>query len=99
MRGNVSGIVISRSKYVKGAPRSVTRKCCWLAGLSGMHWTPRPVRPEAALANQLPGVQLLVRDTDTLKERVQEYGEVPLYWRQTRFSVGGVATRFTSQPL
>ena len=46
-----------------------------------MHCTSRPVRPEAAWANQLPGVQLLVRNTDTLKERVQAYGEVPLYWR------------------
>jgi hypothetical protein len=44
-------------------------------------------------------VQLLVRDTDTLKERVQEYGEVPLYWRQTRSSVAGVATLSTWQPL
>ena len=99
MRGNVSGVVISRSKYAKGVARSVTRKCCWLAGLSGMHCTSRPVRPEAAWANQLPGVQLLVRDTDTLKERVQAYGEVPLYWRQTRFSVVGVAMLSTWQPL
>jgi hypothetical protein len=64
-----------------------------------MHCTSRPVRPEVALANQLPGVQLLVRDTATLKERVQEYGEVPLYWRQWRFSVAGVATLASWQPL
>jgi len=57
------------------------------------------VRPEAARANQLPGVQLLVRDTDTLKARAQECGVVPLYWRQMRFSVVGVATLSTRQPL
>ena len=40
-----------------------------------------------------------VPDTDTLKAREQVSGVVPLYWRQTRFSVVAVATLSTRQPL
>ena len=62
---------------------------------------PTGILVQADVATAQPGqtVQLLVRDTDTLNERVQEYGEVPLYWRQTRFSVVGVARLSTWQPL
>ena len=58
-----------------------------------------PVLPDPACANQSPGVQLSLRATETLRVRAQDCWVFPLYWRQTRVSIVGVAVVLTWQPL
>ena len=55
--------------------------------------------PDEDCANQSLGEQLLLRATDTDRVRAQDCAVVPLYCRQTRVSVAGVATVSTWQPL